>query len=243
LLRDDDRAAASALAPDGVLRAAFLTGPLYATPDAGSGRYRGVVIDLGELLARQLGVAFEPRPQPGVAAILAGAQEGRFDVVFLGISAERAATIAFSPPYLEVEQGVLLNPGVPVQRLEEIDRPGLRIGVLERAGADAHLTQHARALQIVRLPSLDGVFAELAAGRIDMAAATKSRLIAEAGKRPGTRILDGRLLIEPIGIGVARSRPAAAVQRLARFIEQAKASGAVADAVRRAGLTGVSVPA
>lgn len=238
-----DAAVVEALAPQGKLRTAFLAGPIYATADPSTGRYRGVAVDLGEALARQLGVPFEPMPQAGVPAILAGAQAGSFDLVLMGISAERAATIEFSPPYLEVEQGVLLRPGGQLTRIDEMDRTGQRVGVLERSGADAFLSRQPGSLQIVRAANLDSLFTELAAARIDMVAATKSRLFAEAAKLPGSRVLEGRLLVEPLGMGVARSRPAAAASYVARFVEEAKASGMVAAAIARANLLGVAVPA
>jgi len=238
-----DAAVVEALAPQGKLRAAFLAGPIYATADPASGRYRGVAVDLGEALAVQLGVPFEPLPQAAVPAILAGAQAGSFDLVMMGISAERAATLDFSPPYLEVEQGVLLRPGIELARIDQIDQSGLRVGVLERSGADAFLSRPPRSLQIVRAASLDALFADLAAGRIDMVAATKSRLFAEAAKLPGSRLREGRLLVEPIGMGVARNRPPAAARYLARFVEAAKASGRVAAAIERHKLLGVAVPA
>jgi polar amino acid transport system substrate-binding protein len=163
-------------------------------------------------------------------------------VVLMGINAERAAIIEFSQPYLEVEQGVLLRPGVKVAGIDDIYGAELRIGALEGSGADAFLSRQPRALQIVRAASLDALFVELAAGRIDMVAATKSRLFAEAAKLAGSRLLDGRLLVEPIGMGVAKNRPAAAASYMARFVEEAKAGGMVAAAITRANLLGVTVP-
>ena len=185
---------------------------------------------------------FEPLPQAGVPAILAGAQAGSFDVVLMGINAERAATIEFSKPYLEGEQGVLVRPGVDVARIDDMDRTGLRVGLLERAGADAFHSSSARAMQVVRAASLDALFTDLAAGRVGMVAATKSRLSTEAAKLSGSRVLDGRLLVEPIGLGVARNRPAAAASCVARFAEAAQSSGLVAAAIARANLLGVAVP-
>jgi polar amino acid transport system substrate-binding protein len=94
----------------------------------------------------------------------------------------------------------------------------------------------------VRLSGLDPLFEQLAAGRLDMAAATKSRLFVEAGKLPGSRVLEGSLLVEPIGMGVPTGRAPAAAAYVSRFVEDAKARGPVAGAIDRAGLVGVSVP-
>jgi polar amino acid transport system substrate-binding protein len=46
----------------------------------------------------------------------------------------------FSAPYMEVEQGYLVRAGVPAATMADVDRAGIRIGVLERSGADLHLS-------------------------------------------------------------------------------------------------------
>lgn len=231
----------AALAPTGKLRVAFLAAPIYATKDPASGEYRGVAVDLGEALARQLGVPLAPAPQSGVPALLSGAKAGEFDVVLMGINPERAAVIDFAAPYMEVEQGVLVRAGAPVARLEDIDRAGMRIAVLEKAGPDTVLTRQLKSAEIVRLPKLEQLFEQLAAGKVDMAAATKSRLLEEAAKLPGSRVLEGRLLVEPIGMGVPKGRSAAAAQYVGQFVEDAKSRGLVARAIERARLQGVAV--
>jgi len=65
-------------------------------------------------------------------------------------------------------------------------------------------------VRLVRLPTLDALFLPPAAGELDVVAATKSRLLDEAGKLAGSRVLDGRLLVEWIGMRAprdARPRP------------------------------------
>lgn len=230
-----------AIAPTGTLRAGFLAGPIYATRDASSGRFRGVAVDLAEAMARELGVPLEAMPQPSVPALLAGAKAGDFDVVMMGIAPDRAAIVDFSAPYMEVETGVLARPGVPAAGLGDLDRPGLRIGVLEKSGADGALSRQLTRAEIVRVPSLDPLFAQLAAGRLEMAAATKSRLFDEASKLPGSRVLDGRLLVEPIAMGVPKGRDPAAARYVDGFVRDAKARGLVAGTIDRAKLRGVAV--
>lgn len=112
---------------------------------------------------------------------------------------------------MEVEQGVLVRSGVPLGSLDAIDWPGLRTGVLDKAGADLAPTRQlkqARLVRLVRLPTLDALFLPPAAGELDVVAATKSRLLDEAGKLAGSRVLDGRLRVEWIGMRASRdARP------------------------------------
>ncbi len=233
--------AGPALAPSGALRVAFLAGPIYATRDPASGLLRGVAVDLGQALAQRLGVPLEALPQPHVPAVLAGVAGGQFDVVMMGVNAERAAVVDFAAPYMAVEQGVLARPGLPLRRVDDIDRPGLRVGVLEKAGPDTLLSRQLAQATLVRSPSLDHLFARLAGGHVDLAAATKSRLLEEMQKLPGSAVLDGNLLTEPIAMGLPKGRPAAAGHFLAAFTEEVKARGLVAQAIHRNGLRGVSV--
>ena len=128
--------ALQALAPTGQLRVAFLSGVLYATKDTTTGELKGVAVDLGREVARRMGVPFQPVLYPNPAAIIAGAKSGEWDVALMGINAERAAAVDFSAPYMEVEQGYLVRVGVPVTTASEVDKPGIRIAVIEKAGAD-----------------------------------------------------------------------------------------------------------
>src|SRR5512139_476969 len=120
-----DEQARQAIAPGGQMRVAFLAGPLYATKDANSGEFRGVATDLGQSLAARYGLAMQPVVYPSPAAILSGARSGEWDVALMGVSAERAAAVDFSAPYMEVEQGYLVRAGAPITTVAEIDRSGV----------------------------------------------------------------------------------------------------------------------
>ena len=61
------------------------------------------------------------------------------------------------------------------------------------------------------------------------------------GLVPQTRLLDGRILVEPIAMAAPKGRDPAAVAALSRFVEEAKSSGQVKEAIERAGLRGVLV--
>ena len=230
----------SALAPMGKLRVGFLTAPIYATKDPAGG-YRGVAPDLGKELSKRLGVPFEPVAYGGVPALQAGAKSGEWDVAFMGINAERAALVDFSAPFMEVEQGLLARAGVSVAGDEDIDRNGMRIGVLEKAGADGYLSQKIKKAQIVRAATADQLFGLISAGNVDVVAGTKARLSDDAAKLPGSRVLDGRILVEPIGMAVPKGRNVAAVKYVDQFVALAKADGLVKQAIETSGLRGVVV--
>ena len=119
----------AAVAPTGKLRVAFLLGPIYATKDSATGELKGVAIDLGEELARRIGVPFEPVTYASVPEVIGGAKTGVWDVALTGINPERAAAMDFSPPYMDVEQGYLVRAGVPIATESDVDKAEIRVGV------------------------------------------------------------------------------------------------------------------
>lgn len=234
--------AQQALAPTGKLRVAFLSAPLYVVKDPATGELKGQAVDLGKELARRVGVPFEPVPYANAAAILSGAKSGEWDVVLMGINAERAAAIDFSAPYLDVEQGYLVRAGVPISTMADVDRPGIRIAVIEKAGADLYHSNNLKNATLVRAKSVDELFDTVFVSKqADVIAATRSTLFERSGSQPGSRVLDGRFLVEPVGMGVPKGRKPIAASYVGNFAEEAKAANLVKTAIDRAGLRGVAV--
>lgn len=231
----------TAVAPTGKLRVAFLLSPIYATKDSATGEFKGVAIDLGRELARRIGVPFEPVSYASVPEVIGGAKTGAWDVALMGINTERAAVMDFSAPYMEVEQGYLVRAGVSIATESDVDKAGIRVGVIEKAGADVLLSRTLKDAVLVRTASVPELYALLDAGKADVIAATKASLFAAAGSRPGSRVLDGRILVEPIGMGVPKGRDGAAAAYVGKFVQDAKAEGIVKSAIERAGLRGVVV--
>jgi polar amino acid transport system substrate-binding protein len=60
---------------------------------------------------------------------------------------------------------------------------------------------------------------------------------------PGSRILPGSYFNVPVAVAVAKDRPPAVAEAARRFVEEAKASGFVQQAIERAGVPGVVVAA
>ena len=123
----------------------------------------------------------------------------------------------------------------------DVDKVGVRIGVLEKSGADVYLSRTLKNAVIVRVLNATDLYALLGAGKADVIAATKTALFTESEKQPGSRVLDGRILTEPIGMGVPKGRDAAAAAYVGKFVEAAKSEGLIQSAIERAGLRGVVV--
>lgn len=231
----------AAMAPTGKLRVAFLLVPIYAGKDPASGDLKGVAVDLGKELARRVGVPFEPVVYANVPEMMGGAKSGQWDVVLIGIDAQRATVVDFSAPFMNVEQGYLVRAGVPITTASAVDAPGVRVGVLEKSSLDILLSKTLKNAVLVRAKTLPENYALLDAGKTDVMAATKPALFVGAESRPGTRILDGPFPADAVGMGVPNGRAPGAAAYVAKFVEEAKADGLVKEAIERAKLRGVVV--
>ena len=230
-----------ALAPTGKLRVGFLsTTPIHATKDAASGEFKGPAVDLGKEMARRIGVQFEPVPYTSFPPVLAGAKSGEWDIAMIGISSEREQIVDFTAPYMVVEFGYLVPSGSPLSTLADVDKPGVRIGVLEKSSPDAFLSRTIQRATLVRVASIANMLESLTAGRVDALYATKANMLAESTKMPGSRVLEGRFGGEEAALAVPKGRQLG-VAYARQFVDEAVSEGLVKAAIDRAGLRGVIV--
>jgi polar amino acid transport system substrate-binding protein len=229
------------LAPTGALRAEInLSNFLLVSGRNAAGEPEGVAPDLARAIAERLGVpvAYVTFPRPGELADAAG--KGVWDIGLIAAEPARAETIAFSPAYAEIEATYLVPAGSPLGTLEEVDSPGVRIAVAARSAYDLWLSRHLKHAELVRSASLDASYENFVADRLDALAGLRSRLLQDAEKLPGARILDGRFTAVQQAVGTAKSN-AAGAPFLHDFVEDAKASGLVARLIERHRIVGLSV--
>lgn len=235
-------AARSELAPAGKLRVGVLiTNPAFIAKDGSPAEMRGVAADLGRELAKQVGASFEPVRYQSIAKLVDGAKAGEWDVAFLGFEAERAAWMDYSAPYLEIGNSYLVLAGSSLRTVKDVDGPGIQIGITERSVQERYLTRNLKQAKLVPLASAprEGP-ALLSSGKIQAIAGNRVSLAETASKVPGARILEGTFDPARHALGVAKGRPAGTA--FAKdFIEHAKASGLVQQAIDRAALQGVNV--
>lgn len=229
------------LAPGGRLRVGLNYGNfLLVLEDDAGGAPRGIAPDLARELGRRVGVPVEfvRYDQAGKMADAVGS--GAWDVAFLAAEPARANVIAFTAAYLEIEAGYLVPPGSPIRTVEEVDRPGVRIAVANKAAYDLYLSRTLEHAALVRAEGIPGSYELFVAQRLDALSGLKPRLLMDVERLPGARILEGRFTAIQQGIGTPVAR-AAAARYLSAFVEEIKASGLVAQAIARHGVRGVNV--
>ena len=229
------------LAPSGKLRVGLQLGsPHNVIKDSVSGEMKGVAFDLGNELARRLGVPFEPVLYPSVGALLESGKSGAWDVAFVGFSPERAKEWNFTALHLEIEFGYLVPPGSPISTMADVDRPGTRVAVQEKSQPDVFLSRTLKNAAVVRAPSLAGTLEMLKTGRADVIFSIKPSLFEASNQLPGSRVLDGRPGVDPHAMAIPKGRDLG-VAYARKFIEEAKSEGLVKASIERAGIRGAVV--
>jgi polar amino acid transport system substrate-binding protein len=148
--------------------------------------------------------------------------------------------MTFTAPYLEIEATYLVPPGSPLKAVEEVDRAGHRIAITAKSAYDLYLSRTLKHAALVREQNADAAFELFVRDKLDALASLKPRLVADAHKLPGSRILDGRFTAVQQAVCTPKGRDAAA-QYLREFVEDIKATGLVAKAIENNKVRGVSV--
>lgn len=235
-------ALAGAFAPTGKLRACINLGnPILANKDAASGQVKGVSVDLAGALAQQLGLALELNVVEGAALSVAAVKSGAADIGFFAIDPLRGDGIRFTAPYVLIEGAYLVRNDSALTDNAQVDTAGTRVMVGQGSAYDLHLSRALKAAQILRAPTSPKVVDTFVAERADVAAGVKQQLQADAARIGGLRLLPGRFMVIEQAMGVPAERGEAVQQALKGFVEWAKASGFVAQALARHGIQGATV--
>lgn len=235
-------AARSELAPTGKLRLA-VTGnnPNYLNLPS-QPPYSGVAVDIGNALAKELGVPLEIVVYASNPEVFANAGK-QWDVVLTGIEASRRAFLDYSVPYATAPNAYLVPAGSALMTVSDVDRKGVRVAASR--GTIQHLDLQ-KALRQASLVTVENVATagvrELGEGRADVLAANRSTLETLAAKMPGYRVLPGSFSQFEYGVAVPKGRSAAAAY-VNRVVQQMRASGALAESIRRANVKNLDVPA
>ena len=165
-----------------------------------------------------------------------------WDIGLIGAEPQRAAKIAFSPAYCEIEATYLVPAGSPLKTLADVDRPGVRIAVTARAAYGLWLERNIKHATLVGTDTLDSATDTFIADKLEALAGLKPKLLTDIARAPGGRILDGHFMTVQQAVGTARANEAGAAY-LKAFVADAKASGLVANLIAKHKVVGLSVAA
>jgi polar amino acid transport system substrate-binding protein len=220
------------LAPKGTLRAAInIANPVLVQRNPITGAPCGVTIDLVRELEKRLGVRTEQVAIDSAGKAFEAVKSAACDIGFLAIEPARAAEIQFTSPYVIIEGVYAVRADGPLQANEDIDRPGVRVGVNKGAAYDLYLT---RSLKHATLVRVDDAFDTFLREGLEAVAGVKQGVVRFLEETPVARLLPGRFMEIQQAMCLPKGRDAGAVY-LRAFVEEMKANGFVAAALKRAG--------
>ncbi|MFK5979269.1 MAG: transporter substrate-binding domain-containing protein [Rhizobiaceae bacterium] len=230
--------AISELAPNGILRVGVNLGNfLLVSGKRPSGEPVGVSPDMGRNIAQRLGVAVTYVTFDSPGELADAATRDVWDIALIADEPSRAEQIVFTSPYVEIEATYMVRENSPIQKLEDVDQPGIQIAVSGRAAYDLYLTRHLKYAALVRGEGLPGTVELFVRERLDVLAGLRPALIDNASELGNMRILEGQFSTVQQAIGTLRKNKAGAAF-LQDFVVGATKSGLVERFIDRHGVTG-----
>jgi polar amino acid transport system substrate-binding protein len=230
-----------AFTPTGRLRASINLGNRVLAHRDATGSPAGVSVDLAHEFARRLGVEAELILFDVAMQSVDCVGQGLADIGFFAIDPKRGEHIAFTPPYVLIEGAYMVRNDSPLQANEEVDRAGHRVVVGKGSAYDLYLSRELRNASIVRQDGSQGVMKHFLESNAEVAAGVKQQLQVDAARMGGVRLLPGRFMVIRQAMGCPKSRGEEAAKVLSAFVEEMKASGFVAQALKRHKVEGAAV--
>jgi len=218
--------------------------PQFVT-DPTTGKIRGhgtgaVIEPIARALAARLGIELQLVGHPSPPALVECLKAGACDVGFLGFTPHRTADVGFAPPHILVPFTFLVPAGSPIRSVGDVDRAGVRIAVVRNHASTLALNRILKQAVTVGVDIPDEAFDLVRSGQTDAWASPRPPLLEYSAKLSGSRVLEDRYGENLQAIAVAKDH-AGRLAYVSEFVEEAKASGLVQDAIARAGERGIEV--
>ena len=226
------------LAPKGHLRVGVYPGsPTSMLVDPATKQTHGVAYDLGQQFARRLNVPAEYITFQRVADVVSAIKNGEVDFTVTNATPARANDVSFSPPVISVELGYLVPANSPINGVDDLDRPGVRIGVTKGSTSERTLPAKFKNATIVPAESVKLAVGMFGRGELDTYATNKPTLFEMSDSMPGARILDGNWGLEHMAIAIPKGREQG-LPFVAAFVKEVQANGLLEQIQKQAGLRG-----
>jgi polar amino acid transport system substrate-binding protein len=213
--------------------------PQYVKNPA-TGELRSVWVETARAFAARVGVQLaivqHATPPEAIACLKAGA----CDLLFLPLDARAAEIGDFSNPIFHFEYTLLVPAGSSIAKVAEADRPGTRVAAVRNHDSTIQLMRQFKYAEFVYAETPDSTFELLRSGKADVMASTRLALLDLSDRSPGTRVLADRYGANVNRMVVPKGK-AGWLAYLNDFVEEAKKSGLVRNAIERGGTRGVTV--
>jgi polar amino acid transport system substrate-binding protein len=208
---------------------------------AATGEIRGVWVEVVRQLGAHIGIPVEVIELSNPDQLAGCLASGGCDIGAMGFDPARAALVGgFTPPFMRVDYSFLVPAGSPIQSAADVDRPGFRIAAVSNHASTLKLSRLLTQAEQVDTETPEEAFDLLRTGGVDAWASIRPTLLEFSAELAGSRVLadsygaNWPALVVPKGKDVL-------LDYLSAFVEQAKVSGLVQQAIDRAGFAGYSV--
>ena len=136
-------------------------------------------------------------------------------------------------------------PGKSFADVGQVDRAGVKVGVVQGSPSDRFLSHNLKAAEIVRIPLSakisDDVVELLQSGKSDVFGVDSGVGYPAADRLSGSTIVPGTFNVVRVSVALPKGRSPEAQARIAEIVSEAKRTGVVQEAIKAAGLKGVHV--
>ena len=196
------------LAPTGELRVGLnMSNFLLVSSKNANGSPEGVSPDIGKKLAEELNVIcklvqFE---KPGLLAD--AVNEDKWDIGNIAFEKERAKSIYFSDPYVNIYANFIFRKKDKFMSNEEINSSAIKIAVLERSAYDLWLTENFKKAELIKVNTMDDSHKLFREGGADVLAGLKPKLIEELKLNSDFKIISNPFTYIKQSIGIKKGNP------------------------------------
>ena len=205
-----------------------------STPE---GHADGVSPRIAQAIADELGVELVLVPYKGPGEVADGAQSNEWDIANIAAEAERARFISFSPAYCEIQATYLIPPNSPITVMADVDKPGVRIAVKDRAAYDLWLKENLKHATLERAPSLDDSFTLFKDSNLEVLAGLRPKLLEQQSLMPGSTLFDESFTSVQQSIGCQTGKALASAY-LQDFVQRSKHNGLILSLIEQFGVVG-----
>jgi len=242
---DPDAAVLHDLAPSGVMRVAFnYNNRNNAARNPITGALTGPGIDMSCKLAEGTHAQFVAIAYLGVPPLLVGLANGDWDAAFAFDQTLGPPGITAAIPHIGVDNTYLVSADAPFQKVADVDAPGVRISVAQGSSGDIYLGRTLKYATLVRTAATPQALDLLRTGQVDAFAGGRGPQVLAFIACCGGRLLPDNFLIANLALVVpdtATRHSGAGLQYINEFVDWAKTSGLVQEAIDRAQQGGTHV--
>ena len=166
---------------------------------------------------------------------------GHADICFLAIEPAREAEVAFTAPYVLIE-GVFVVPSQSrLATVGDVDSAGVRIGVNRGSAYDLFLSRTLRHATVVH--GAGAGTEEFFTQNLEATAGIRKPMTEFVGTHSGLRLIEEPFMEIRQAVGTAKTKRPETTRFLHELVEELKATGFIADSLRRSGQSAAVAPA